>query len=652
MRTSTFLKKIPLIWYVAAGAILGAVVIALTHPAGAIVSFDEGFHGGAATFFSLLFRQLAGLPVPEGGVTYLTGEFRNGITLYPPLWSLLAGWFGFIFGPSTILFRNVTLLFYVGVTVWSFWFVRLATKQVWPALLSAALIATVPMVVIYSHLMMREVPQLVAITLMVGMYFAYTTGALPRTLKNFALLLVVFVLGALAKLPVLPVALAVVVAYSLFASILFWRERAYRWFVKPELLLLPLLAAVVLAAYIKVTDHYLHDNMIRFFIDQSQGITRQKEISPLAGLLAGLWNHREFYLRDFRHIPVLSFLWVASTVGYAVWKRTPLSLLLVVWGAGVYMAFSAVSPQVPQYVMAIYVPLVYGTALFLSEVVNSFRSVTFRGRATIFAALLVGIPGWQLMSIPKSEAYGWRYGVTGGDEAAADLAALANPGDRVMVWHDGITYAVRVEGLAKQLQIVNAVNPICAQAAQDSFEWALSIAQPPAPTSESALFFRSPAWQVAGQYGAHGDAILYHNTATRWPLRVRAAMQSPQNAVSDGENQVVQIRGEDSAPQFWGCYRTYPLGDYMVTVRFKISSISDQLADDAGVIQFRQVPVGGGVDLGGRVVTAGELRAGVGTWQEISFPMTKKKMNQQSEATVSLLQPTEAFLDWIEYSRQ
>ena len=445
-------RKVPLWLLVFLGAVIASVIIAIFHQQSAIISFDEGFHGGGALFLNQAFHHYI-LQQKTTSISYLLGEFANGITLYPPLWAMVAAGVSLVFGPTTEVFRLSTGVFYVASIMTVYFLVKLATKRDQPAVLSAAIVGTMPMVILYSNLMMLEVPQMWGVMAMVAGFFMYSNGLIPRNLKYFLLVGVVFLLGPLTKLPAIVVAWSIIGLFIALSSILFCRQRYYRNFLKPELLLFPIISFLGIASYILIEIRFLHVNMINFYIGQSQGSVSG---NPLIKALYAAWQSREFYLRDFRHIPVMSTIWVGSVILYFLWKRTPFSILLVAWAFGVYACFSAVNPQVPQYIMSIYPPLAIGTALAISEITSFIKLKHLRLASTLLLTAVLVF--FQIKDINKSEAYGWFSQATYQQEAADLLVSQAKPGDKVLVWHDGTTYVIQVAGLKKQLEIQILIN--------------------------------------------------------------------------------------------------------------------------------------------------------------------------------------------------
>lgn len=629
--------------YVIAGAIVAAILSAITHPSGAIISFDEGFHGGAALYFQELARFALHL-IPHAP-HYIESEFANGVTLYPPLWTALAALLGFIAGPSTAIYRAATLVFYCSGIILTYWFVRRTTKS-WLASTAAGLLfATTPMILIYSHLMMLEVPLLVAMMAMVLGFFAYTEGMIKRRWSTIALLTLVFAIGPLAKLPGLPVTWAIIAAYVIISSLIFWRQRFYKRFLKPELVLFLIVSFIPLALYILLVRRYLHVDMIEFFIGQSNEGARS-DMPAFLYLLYLSWTHRDFYLRDFLHMPTLSLIWLGSVVGYAVWKRTSLSLLLVLWVSGVYFAFSGVSPQVPQYIMPIYAPLALATGLFLYDACMTLPRLRLRGH--VFVGAMVALIALQISAISLSEGYGWRTKITGQEQAAAWIADHSQTGERVITWHDGTFYAIRLAGLDKQLQIMHGGPSVCPQAVRDSTEWVTEINEPPLTEPVYDAIVKQAPWQEVKNFGQGvAGTVLYHSEAALIPMTIEAETHDPARAIADAEatnGKALLIRDTNRQPAIWGCLRSLPFGTDTATFWIKTMALPASTPNDQDIARIEYGGYPGGEDAH-RIIKAGDLRQS--GYQAFSFPIDHTHMDRPGEFRLVMFRQGQLALDRI-----
>ncbi len=642
------LKRIPNWLYVVVGSCLAAAILILTHPKGAIISFDEGFHGGAALFLRQVIHMWLGEPSFVSSPIYLEREFANGITLYPPLWTGLATLLSLIFGPYTSVFRLATSVFYVASILLAYWFIirnRLSSRT---AFVGAAIVATVPMIMIYSHLMMLEVPLLFGVSAMVMGFYLLTMDLIPRTWKTLLLLTLVFILAPLAKLPAILLAWGVIVGFILITSIVYWRSNFYRRFLKPELILFLVVSLLSLYGYIRLTEHFFHTNMIDFFIGQSQGT---EKINPIQHALTLAWNNRWFYWRDFAHMPFLGLVWFGSVLVYLLWRRTPLAWLLAIWTVVVYVEFSGVLPQVPQYIMPIYMPLGLATAFLISDL--SERVEPKNQQIPLLVAITLWIVISQVVAMQRSEGYGWRAMQVGQEQASAYIAEHAHFGDRVLSWHDGDTYAIRIAGLAKYLQIRNASDQVCPIAMQDSYEWALVVNQPPYISETDKKLLSQAPWQEVKRFGNDNSTILYHNSNAVFPLIIQAEQQAPERTVADSEatlGQAMIIKDTDSQPALWGCLRLPPFGQSTVTFRIKNKGVPSDIADDQDVLRLEYSAWPGG-EFSGRNITGGELRHSAG-YQDYSFDLNHTHINLPGEFRVIMYRAGTIALDTITVTPQ
>ncbi len=643
------MKKLPPIGMMAViGSVVATLLVALTHRTSSIISFDEGFHGGAALYLHQFIIAAIHHHDPYHSLKYLFGEFANGVTLYPALWALIAACLSLIFGPTIGVFRATTSLFYCISLIFTYFFVTKATKQPITGALATLFLATVPMVVIYSHLMMLEVPLLLGITLMVGSFYLATNDLIPRNWITFLLITAVFALGPLTKLPALPITWVIILVYALLATILFYRQRFFRHFLKPEILVWLGVSIASLLINIKVIKYVYSVDMLGFFIGQSANQSQHIQAgNPLVRILTLAWTNRDFYTRDFKHMPLLSFIWVGSLLASFLWKRSPFTLLLLCWAIITYAAFSGVEPQVPQYLMPIYVPLAIAPALIITEVFKQKSHGATRWGPILGTSLL--LVGLQLYDLPKSEGYGWRSEQTGYEQAAQTLANQAKHGDRVVAWYDGAILAVRQKGLDKQLQIMHGGPEVCPEGLKDSTDWAIVTNNPPfASDVEKAILSQEP-WQLIGSYGHDQATLLYHNTRSiQWPNRFEVESFSPTETITDNdasENKALRLTGSMAQPSYWGCLRLMPFGKSRADFVMKLVHLDPSVSDTDVVIrqEFTGYP-GGEHTL--HEVTARELRQSHGY---AAFPMEIEHVSPdlRSEFRLYIYKPAEIRFDKI-----
>lgn len=476
------------------------------HPAGAVISFDEGFHGGIALYFTkVITAVLAGQSIePLSG---LRGEFNNGIIFYPPLWNMAAGFFGWLLGSSTAVFRAVTTIFGVASLVSIYVFTRSAANSR-AAFLSVVALATAPIFYIYSHLMMLEVPLLFGVAIALLGYYYYLSTPTTRWPTLF-LVSLAFAVGVHGKVIGIAVIFLTLGLYGLVLLAIGRRtEQLPRFFGWPTLLFAAV-GVVSWYSYIWLVRHYLHADMLGFFLDQSKG-QAGSPLGPLGSFARTVWNNKDFYRRDFLHYPLLALVWFGSLVGYLAWRRSLLAAFLFVFGLANWIIFSGVMPQVPQYILPIFAPLAIATGLMLSDLIDTYIPAPFRLQAFIAAAVALG--ALQISAIPQSETYGWRIQVSKQEEAATDISQRAQKGDRVLVWSDGTIYALRLAGYSKDLAIVNGNHAEHAELESVVAEWA--IIEPDRDQDSRLDRLIQSGWKELAQLPSSGGVVYVLGSGT------------------------------------------------------------------------------------------------------------------------------------------
>ena len=619
-----------------------AASLIINHPAGAIVSFDEGFHGGIAYYVSEVLKLLT-----HGGnvhsLDYLRGEFNNGIIYYPPLWNVLAGGLAWIFGPSTAIFRFSTLIIGALTLGLVYWFVgRLVNQKA--ALLSAVVLATMPIFYIYSHLMMLEVPLAFGVALAMLAFYWYLQSE-KLTWWLILLVTLAFALGVQGKIIGIAVIYTVIGLFGL-ALLIFGRksQELKRFFNWPTLLFL-VTAGASWYAYVWAVTRYLHADMLGFFLGQSQEQTGIRA-NPVVGLLTAAWEHKDFYLRDFRHYPLIGWLWLVSTLGYLITKRSLLAMYLFVWVLGSWFIFSGVSPQVPQYLIPIYVPLAIATGLFVSDLIAKESPAKYKELAFFGAAAVIVIV--QGFSINNSEVYGWRAKVVNQEAAASYIAQNAATNDRVIVWSDGTIYTVRSSGYAKQLGIYNGNGPTCDNALKASTDWAIIEAGAEATTRRERLVKSGFALSQSFD-GTDGPTEVYHNPNAKSPSQVEAEDVIVENGrvVADPEalnGQAASLARSGGNPNIFGCYRILPPGQRSFTFRIKTTDPLLGASSDESIAQVEVAHVGG-PELVLRPIKVEDLR-GRG-YQEITVPIESRKINSEFEFRIRVYRSLDLIVDRV-----
>lgn len=611
--------------------VLWGLSLVLGHPAGAVISFDEGFHGGTALYLTQVLRSIFH-GQGGGGLGYLRGEFNNGIIFYPPLWNGVAGAAGWIFGPTTAVFRLVTLLFGLA-TSWLVYFFARRHLNARAAFIAAVVLLSAPLFYIYSHLMMLEVPLTFGVALALLAYYDYLTS---ETIGRKKLLLVAlaFAVGVQGKIIGIAVIIAVLGLYGL-ALLLFWRRAPQfkRFYALPTLLFLAV-AALSWYSYIWAVKHFLHADMLGFFLGQSKGIT-QSHLGPLGNFLVTVWQHKFFYWRDFSHYPLLALVWFGSLVGFTLWKRTPFAAFLVAYSLGTWIIFSGVAPQEVQYLLPIFVPLALGTGAFLAEIAHLFKPALARQTALVGLAALVVLLSAQAVKL--SEAQGWRYNVTDQELIANYLAAHAKTSDRVIAWSDATIYAVRVAGYAKQLQIYNGGNDVCPNAMAASTDWAVIEPDGNGSGNQAADLKLVDGWEKAQQFQTSGGTTyLFHNlNAGQLPLVTNAVdvtvdhFSTVTDPAANGHPVVLLTQSLDY-PNLRGCYRMLPLGRRTLTIRLKAGTGLKTVPTGAPVALLEISHLG--AETVSRPILASELKTNA--YQDFSVTINATKIDSLYEFKV------------------
>lgn len=480
---------------------------------------------------------------------------------------------------------------------------------------------------------------------MVGFFYMYSMDLLPRSRWVIVAGCAIFFLAPLTKLAAIGVALGTIISFVVLASLLFWKQRFYRHFLKPELLLFLVLTGVAIGLFVKFEELTLHANLIDFHLKQSHGA---EHANPIVETLLRAWKNKAFYLKDFFHMPILALIWFGSVVGYAVWKRNALGLLIILWTGVSYILFSGVLPQVPQYLMPIYAPLAIGTGLFVAAVSEVFKDKRWKmGTALGMAIVLVAA---QVQAMQFSEGTQWRTTTTSQIQAAQYIEEHGKPGDRVLSWNDGTTFSVRSEVLPKEIHIKNAIQPVCRLALEDNYNWAINTEhQVPQPTEADWSILTSNSWEIAAVFEGDHTTTIYRNTTVTWPLvyeAERAASSDTLVADSQASGGMANIAsGKTQQPAFWGCYRMYPLGKHMATFSIKAPEIPEDIPDTQEVAKLEYAAYPNG-EYSLRSVTAAELRKP--GYQVFEVPFERLKIDLQGELRVFVTAPFDVWVDRIE----
>lgn len=475
---------------------LWGIWVISTHPKNAIVSWDEGFHGGSALYISSALKDNFNFDK----YTYILDDFKNGVIWYPPFWLLVAGILGAITSPSVEVYRFATLIFGVASIVSVAFFIK-SIHTIKGALIAALALAMTPLFIIYSHLMMREVPLLFGVS--IGLLFFYRYLVKPNLKRSdFFITAAALSVAVTAKIIGILIVFLTVFMFGICVFI-WWRESniGKRLFQKPNVFLL-LIPLIVFNLYRIYTRNYLNADMLDFFLDQSNKISASRTIDL------------QFYLRDFSHMLPLSLFWLGSALGFTfLFRKSPIVIFIVSWIVATYAAFNGVKPQAIQYILPIFAPVAVAVGLFWGEL---FRKIKKPFLTTgIFLGLILGIVFTGVSYISKTEAIVWRDTVTNQEQAAKYIAENAHFGERVIVNGDGTRFLIRLAGFKKNLQTINGASTICPDSIQDSVEWGIYDFGPQNPVKLESI----KSWDKQASFGGSPENIVvYKNPKLTHPF--------------------------------------------------------------------------------------------------------------------------------------
>ncbi len=481
------------------GVTLWGIAVILAHPAHAIVSWDEGFHGGAALFVTQVLRH----HFDFYPYTYILSDFINGVIWYPPLWLIVSGILGALEGPSVEVYRFSTLLFGVTTLVLVAFFSRsIGGKKA--GFFAALVLAVNPVFIIYSHLMMREVPLLFGVSLALLFYFRYLIR--PKVNRfDLVVTTLAFAVAALSKIMAVAIIPATITIFGIFLftfyrATLVWQ----RFYSRPTAFFLGAMLISFLS-YRYLVLKTLNADMIQFFLGQSSSLGGEKNllILTLHNFISG-WD---YYLQIFSQMPLFSLVWLVSLASLVIFQRKPISFYLLIWVIVTYLAFTVVRPLAYQYIMSIYAPLSVATGLLWAGWLDKKVSVR---RSLIFCLVFVAAIILGLSSFDKTASIIWWKTITNQDQVAAEVVQNAHEGDRVVVSGDGNIFLLHLLGESKKIQTINGAAKVCSQTLEDSAEWAIADFGPQDPIGLTK--FDLTTWQkFAGNSNDTGATTIYHN---------------------------------------------------------------------------------------------------------------------------------------------
>ncbi|MBI2021823.1 glycosyltransferase family 39 protein [Candidatus Daviesbacteria bacterium] len=534
-------KKILFTFLIALFTSSWAIWVVKTHPQGAIVSWDEGFHGGTAFYISQGLRNHFNFDQFE----YIRRDFINGLIWYLPLWYWTAAFLGTISSPSVEIFRLATLLIAVLSILLIAYFAKVFSSYK-ASIIASVSLAFIPVFVVYSHLMMIELPQLFSVSLALLFFYRYLS---KEKLKrwDYLLTLLAFALGVMTKITAIVLIITTVLVYGLVLFIFFKKSLEYKRFFSWWTLYFISTSLIVFNHYRTYTRENFNADMLLFYIDQAKQMgTSQKYF--LFETFSNLSGRITFYTKDFLHAPLLSLFWFGSLLSYFFISRTPLSVYLLIWTFVTYLVFSAVRPQVPQYLMSVFAPLSLAVGLFWAKLLD-FKDRRFLSSVAA-TGLVILITFGEISNLNNTETIIWRKTITNQEKAAKFVASQASLGQRVLSSGDGTRLLLRIYGFDKKLQTINGAGFLCPQSMEDATDWAISDLGPQNPIKLQGL--ETNNWQKVKYYPSLDKTIdVFKNSSASDKIVIE-------------EDDLVNQR----------CARWLPLGENKVTFYAKFEFLS------------------------------------------------------------------------------
>ena len=493
------------------GIFIWAYWVIESHPKHSIVSWDEGFHGGSALFVSEGLRNNFHFL----DFTYILNDFKNGIIWYPPLWLIVAGLLGVILEPSVELYRFATLIFAMASLFLIAMFIRsIAGWRV--AFIAVTTLAFVPTFIIYSHLMMREVPLLFATSFTLLTFCRFLTK--NRITKfDLILTLIAFSLGVLAKVIGIILIFGTILSFGLLLYLFYKNTDLWKRFFSKWTFIFLLFSVISFFAFRNFNIEVLNADPLNFFIGQTKELEGNQNNIFLVMVRIFLQNCT-YYLTDFSHMLPLTVIWFGSLISYVIMKRSPLSYFLLIWTFITYIVFSAVKPQAHQYILSIFAPISLSVGLFWGEFIK-YRNKIIANTFLIFLLILTVF--LQDIYFTRTASIVWRNTITSQDMAVKYVVENAKWGDRVLSSGDGTRFLLRLFGFKKKLQTINGASPNCETSIRDSTEWAISDFGPQNPLRVNVI--KESNWiKVTSFYGEIEEIEVYRNANnTRKVIDVR-----------------------------------------------------------------------------------------------------------------------------------
>jgi len=304
---------------------------------------DESQHAASGIFFASLVKDLPiAHPVHYTYAYYAQYPALSGVIHWPPLFYLTEGLMFRLFGASVVTARLTILLF--SLIACTFWFRLINNIQgKWAALVTTAVFALVPSVLLFEKAVMLEIPCLAMSLAALYFWYDYLTTERISALYWFALL------GGGALL-VKQNAVFLIPVCSLSAILL----GKWRLFLNRQVLG-PLAVLTILIAPFYTAVAVLHWNTIAMDLT-GRGMpalpetARAGHVSSLLFYIKALPGQLSWPLLLLAVFGILSSRW---------WSERAASIFMGSWILGCYATFTAISHKEPRYVLAWIPPLIY-----------------------------------------------------------------------------------------------------------------------------------------------------------------------------------------------------------------------------------------------------------------------------------------------------
>ncbi len=386
-------------------AVLVAVVVAHGIRHGEFnLNFDEPHHAFTGLFFADFFRDLPLRHPVEYAYLYYARYPVLGVVHWPPFFYAVEGVFFLLFGPSVATARTAILLFALfGLFFW-FKLIRELDGD-WAAAASTVVLGLLPFFLLYEKSVMLEIPSLAMCIAAIYFWMRFLRDGMSRHVYWFAVLAALALLTKQQSIFLVPLCVLSILA-----------EKKWRLALDRRLWIAVGLV-IVIAGPFYALDFAVHRISINEAVVQGNRAIAHPALYYWSILPAQLgWP-----LLALALLGVITFRW---------WARPKSALLMLMWIAACYVAFTPIAIKEPRYILSWVPPFVY----FAIGPWASKPVWRWRWRRHWLRPVAVAV----ITALVVSEAWaGWRYQrpyVSGYATAASELVAENKPG---IVLYDG-----------------------------------------------------------------------------------------------------------------------------------------------------------------------------------------------------------------------